>query len=187
MANPKLVSLDFVPLKGVLERVQKAIDAYHADPAHVDLPILSGVDFTFKASTKVHTGWSISIVVLKFGKTGTEETTEEVLFKYVLPKKRPSVEFAEKVETVPLEEELVKMMAGLGKALKEVRDVKIDGVPFQNASITVQFVITDAFEIGGTVTYQMVTISAGGGRDRSATHSIKLTYGEQPISALPEK
>src|SRR5208283_1854425 len=145
---------------------------------HKDLPALSSADFTFKASTKTKGGFSITIVVFKIGATHTSETTHELLFHYAVPKPKGAAEVEPlgKQDTVPLETELVTVMTELGTALKSARELKIEGVSFQNTSMTVQFVVTNALEVDGTVTYDMVTIAGLGSVEKSSTHSVKLTF-----------
>ena len=176
MAKPTVVSLESVPLDDVFKRVQKAVDEYHT--THQDLPALSSADFTFKASTTVNWGVSITIVVFKIGTTHTAQTTHELLFHYAIPKPKAGAEFEPlgKPDPVPLEQELVNVMTELGTAVQKARDLKIDGVSFQNTSMTVQFVVTNAFSVGGTITYDLVTIAGLGGVDKSSTHSVKLTF-----------
>lgn len=177
MAKPKVVMVESVPLDDVFKRVQSAFDEYHKTHKQKGLPALNSADFTFKASTKKTGGVSITIVVFKFGAKHTTETTQELLFNYAVPKPKAELDLlGGKIDSVPLEKELVTVMEELGTAFQKARDLKLDGVSFKSTSMTVQFAITNAFEVDGTVTYDLVTIAGLGGVDTSSTHSIKLTF-----------
>ncbi|MGD0869927.1 MAG: hypothetical protein ABSB88_10275 [Bryobacteraceae bacterium] len=173
---------DFAPLDDVLKRVQTAVAKYHASDDK--LPALNSADFTFKAATKKDKSWSFTILFFTFGHTHTQETTHELAFHYAVPPKKPAVELlgVKKEDAVPFEDTLANVMTALGSALDATRALKIEGAGFVNASMTVQFVITKATTLGGTGTYDMVTITAGGGVSHSNTHSVKLVFGEKSIA-----
>jgi hypothetical protein len=158
-----------------MKDVQKAVDNYQESLAGGTsaLPPLQSAEFDFKVVTDKTLKGSISFFILSFGGSSGKSTVNDVAYTYEVPK--PSAK-AMSEEPPVLTETLARTIEGAARAVKE--SGTLGDLRFTKLVVEIQFGVKWVVGIGGTGSYQFVTLNLGAEKSKNTVQSVKLTFKE---------
>lgn len=183
----------FVPLNLVVCEVQRALDVYQDDKDVKDgkIPKLATADFDFKTVLDTKVGFSINILVFKFGTSYDKQTTHDLDFQYQ-PKSRHDTKtgpFESRVNVTPVElqEDLINTIKAAAKAKQMEEDIpkkSNDPLVFKQLSITIAYGVTWDLNASATIPIHIVTLGPGLDRSKNSVQTVKLVFdlGKKPGS-----
>lgn len=174
---------DTADLPSVVQTVEQALKCYQALSQGKDetqpkgLPKLSSAVMDFKTTTSKTAGFTFAIFVFKVGASREKDVTDDLQFKYSVPKPPPALgaNFA-KPTPVPLYDELVKEVASAARAAQAQATAL--GMPLTQVQVTVAYGIKFDGNISVNVPVQLVTIGGNGDYNKNNTQTITLIFGQ---------
>jgi hypothetical protein len=167
------------PLQEVIDQVTKALQEYQDNRgvgAENELPPLSSAEFDFKVTTTTTEGFTVSLLIFKFGTSHEKDVVNDVTYTYALPepKKGPQLEASHPAPS--LKDELAKTIQSAAKAVKG--SASAAGLPFSKLTVNVQYGVKWDINASGQITYSFVTVGLTGDKSKNTIQSVKLVFGK---------
>jgi hypothetical protein len=163
----------------VVAQVTGALKEYQANlgSGKDALPPLSSAEFDFKTTTSTKEGFSLQILVFKFGTNHEKDVVNDVTFTYALAKHVPPPKLPTKGVSLPppqLKDQLTQTIQSAAESVKNARTLA--GLPFSKLTINLQFSVDWNVNASGQVTYSFVTVGLSGAKDKNTVQSVKLVF-----------
>jgi hypothetical protein len=163
----------------VVAQVTSALNEYQANlgSGKDALPPLSSAEFDFKTTTSTKEGFSLQILVFKFGTNHEKDVVNDVTFTYALAKHVPPPKLSTKGVSLPppqLKDQLTQTIQSAAESVKNARSLA--GLPFSKLTINLQFSVDWNVNANGQVTYSFVTVGLSGAKDKNTVQSVKLVF-----------
>ena len=166
-------------LPAVIAQVTSALNEYQGNRGSGDnfeLPPLSSAEFDFKTTIARSTGFTLTLLVFKFGTTNEEAVVNDVIYTYSLPAPAATKKSLKPVEPPQLTNQLAKTIQSAAKAVKG--SAVAAGLPFSKLTINLQYGVTWEVSASGEVTYSIVTVGLSGQKSKNTIQSVKLVFGK---------
>jgi len=161
-------------LGDIIQEVKKAVDKYQRNlgGGAADLPPLLSAEFDFKVATEKNIKGGISFFIFSFGASTGDTTVNDVTYTYELPK--PGLKALS--EEPPLSDTLTRIIQDAAREVKE--SGAMGDLKFTKLVVEIQYGVKWTRDIGGSFTYQFVTLNLGAGQSKNTVQSVKLTFKE---------
>ena len=184
LISPSLLGQTIAPnvepgtLQLVIGQVTSALHEYQENRgsgATNELPPLTSAEFDFRASTASTAGFSLNLLIFKFGTSHETDVVNDVTYTYALP--APKVSGLQGSHEPPaLKDELARTIQSAAKAVKG--SAVAAGLPFSKLTVNIQYGVKWDVSASGQVTYSLVTVGLSGDKNKNTVQSVKLTFGK---------
>jgi len=167
-------------LSRVVCEVEQALDAYQQSEdveTKAILPKLATADFDFKTVVDTKGGFTISLLIFKFGGTVEKQDTNDVDFQYV-PKSLLKTAL-EGGRTKSLQDQLIETIRSAAKAIVEQSKMPTQGkdpLTFKQLSVTISYGVTWDVNGGINAPISLVTVGASLDRNKNNVQQVKLVF-----------
>ena len=162
------------PLQDVLTQVNLALRDYQiaAVQSNNKLPALKSADFDFKTSSSKSVGASFTFFIFTLGGSHSDESANDVVFHYEVPKPTRFQSHAQKTP-VQLREQLTHTIEAAARSLQNAPSVT--GLTFTRLAVTLSYGVTWSVN-GGISVPMLVTSGLNAKKDHNAIQTIHLEF-----------
>ena len=164
------------PLQDVIAQVNLALQDYQteAQQSNNKLPALKSADFDFKTITGKSAGASISFFIFTIGGLKSNESVNDVVFHYEVPKPEKFQSHAQK-SPVQLREQLTKTIEAAAQSLHDAPALK--GLAFTRLAVTLSYGVR--WSVNGGISFPMlITSGLNASKDHNAIQTVRLEFAD---------
>lgn len=169
---------DVAPLELVIAQVKAALDEYQRNlGGGADaLPPLSSAEFDFKTTTGKTAGFTINLLIFKFGTSHENDEVNDVTYTYTVPKPSTPPGLSALKKPPELKDELAKTIQSAAKAVKT--SGTLGKLNFSKLTVNLQYGVTWDINASGNFQFTLVTAGVSGDKKKNTVQSVKLVFGQ---------